>query len=63
MWQQWVNAVLGLAIIVVPFLGLTSTSLMWTLIVGGLAVTVLALWGASQETMERNEQYGQRRQA
>lgn len=63
MWQQWVNAVLGLAIIVVPFLGLTSTSLMWTLIVGGLAVAILALWGASQETMERQEHYGQRRQA
>jgi len=63
MWQQWVNAVLGLAIIVVPFLGLAATSLTWTLVVIGLAVAVLALWGASQETSERRDHYAQRRQA
>jgi len=42
MWQQWVNAVLGLWVIVVPFTGMTGSTLMWTLVVTGIAVAVLA---------------------
>ena len=45
-WQHWVNVVLGLAIIVVAFMGLTGAALMWTLIVGGALVAILGLWGA-----------------
>ncbi len=46
MWQHWINVVLGLAIIVTAFLGLTGAALMWTLIVGGALVAILGLWGA-----------------
>lgn len=49
MWQQWVNAVLGLWTILVPFLGFSSSTLMWTLVVTGLAVAILAVWGATYE--------------
>jgi len=62
MWRQWTNAVLGLVVLVVPFLGLTSTVFMWTLVTVGLAVTILAVWGASQETQEKGERSGSRLQ-
>ncbi|MBI2410192.1 hypothetical protein HYV30_04130 [Candidatus Kaiserbacteria bacterium] len=58
MWQQWVNAVLGLWTIVVPFLGLTGSALSWTLVVTGLLVAVFALWGV--QTHSRMEESGQR---
>ena len=45
-WQHWVNVVIGLAIIVVAFMGLTGAALMWTLVVGGALVAILGLWGA-----------------
>lgn len=46
MWQHWVNAVLGLWVIVLAFLGLTGTTMMWTLVITGVVVAVLAFWGA-----------------
>jgi len=46
MVQHWINVVVGLAIIVVAFLGLAGATLMWTLIVAGAVVAILALWGA-----------------
>jgi VIT1/CCC1 family predicted Fe2+/Mn2+ transporter len=49
MWQQWVNVVVGLAVIVVAFLGLAGATLMWTLIVAGAVVAILGLWGAMSE--------------
>ena len=49
MWQHWVNVVIGLAVIVVAFLGLTGATLMWTLIVAGALVAILGLWGAMSE--------------
>jgi hypothetical protein len=49
MWQQWVNAVLGLVAIVVPFLNLSAATLTWTLVVGGIAVAVLSVWTAIRE--------------
>jgi hypothetical protein len=46
MWQQWTNALLGLAVIAVPFLGLTGDAFMWTLSIIGIAIAVLGAWGA-----------------
>lgn len=53
MWQQWVNAVLGLAVLATPFLALSSDTLTWTLVVLGGGVAALALWGGMQEQSER----------
>jgi len=49
MWQQWVNVVLGIWIIVVPFLGMAASTLAWALVVTGVVVAALALWGALYE--------------
>jgi hypothetical protein len=50
MWQDWVNGIVGLWVIVVPFLGLTGASLMWTLVVTGVVVAVLAFWSGAQQS-------------
>ncbi|MBU6388452.1 DUF677 domain-containing protein [Patescibacteria group bacterium] len=46
MWKEYTNAVLGLCVGVVAFLGLTGTTLTWTLVVLGVAILILGLWGA-----------------
>ena len=47
MWQQWVNAILGLVVIAVAFMGLAPATMMWTLIVVGAVVAILGFWGAA----------------
>lgn len=53
MWQQWTNAILGLAVIIVPFLGLAAGTFTWILAILGIAIAVLALWGAQETHAER----------
>jgi hypothetical protein len=48
MWQQWLNAFLGLAVIAVPFLNLTDQAFMWTLAIIGLAIAAFSTWSAVQ---------------
>ncbi|OGG49042.1 hypothetical protein A3G63_00630 [Candidatus Kaiserbacteria bacterium RIFCSPLOWO2_12_FULL_52_8] len=48
MWQNYVNALLGLAVIVVAFLGLEGVTLSWTLGILGAAVLILGLWSATR---------------
>lgn len=54
MWQQWVNLVLGIWLVILPWLGLTYESLqVWVLIVG-IAVAIMSIWGAlSVNTYEK----------
>lgn len=52
MWQDWINALLGLAVIGVAFLGLEPATLMWTLGVLGGVITVLGIWGAASASEE-----------
>jgi len=52
MWKQWVNAVVGLAVIATPFVALSTTALMWTLVVAGLIVAVLSIWSAMEDPAE-----------
>ncbi|MDR3571807.1 MAG: hypothetical protein P4L81_06480 [Candidatus Pacebacteria bacterium] len=49
MWQQWVNAILGLWVIAVPFIGITGSAMVWTLAITGVVIAVLGVWGAQQE--------------
>jgi hypothetical protein len=49
MWQQWLNAIIGLWVIAVPFVGITGTALMWTLAISGAVIAILGIWGAQQE--------------
>jgi len=53
MWQEWVNVVLGLWIIAIPFTGMANDTLMWSLVVTGVAVAALGLWGAQEVASER----------
>jgi hypothetical protein len=58
MWKQWVNAIIGLAVIATPFMGLTAASLSWTLVVAGAVVAILSVWSAMEE---QSPEYHQRR--
>lgn len=53
MWQQWTNVILGLWIIAVPFLGMTGNAFTWTLVITGIAVAALGVWGAQDVASER----------
>ncbi len=46
MWQQWINAILGVWLVVLAFLGLTGQTLMWSLGITGVVVAILGVWGA-----------------
>lgn len=48
MWQDWINGILGLWLIVLSFLGFTGTTLMWMLVVTGVIVAILGFWAALQ---------------
>jgi hypothetical protein len=47
MWKEYTNAVLGLCVVAVAFLGLSGAAFAWTVGILGALVLVLGLWGAS----------------
>lgn len=57
MWQQWTNVILGLWIVALPFAGFTLDTLDGLLVLTGLVIGALALWGAIYERsdMHRHE--------
>jgi hypothetical protein len=52
MWQQWVNAILGIWVVALAFVGITGMALMWTLVVTGVVVAILGFWGAAMSSSE-----------
>ncbi len=51
MWQQWVNGILGLWVIAMPFiLGITDSATMWTIAITGVVVAALGFWGAGEHS-------------
>lgn len=50
MWQDWINGVLGVAVIVVAFLDLTGNTLAWTLGALGAVIALIGFWGAGVYT-------------
>ena len=44
MWQNWVNVVVGVLLIILPFVVTALDSLRWISVVGGIIVAVLAYW-------------------
>ena len=48
MWQNWVNGILGLWVILMPFLGF-GPYLRTLMIVSGIVIAVLAFWSASMK--------------
>lgn len=53
MWQQWVNLILGIVIIATPFLNLSEATFTWLLVIVGIVVAGLSLWGAQETQAER----------
>ena len=47
------NGILGIGVMIVPFLGLTATQNTWTLVIGGLAIAILGFWGATEHATMR----------
>jgi hypothetical protein len=61
MWKQWINAILGLVVLAVPFLGLTTAAFTWTLAIAGIAIAVLAVWSVAEVSASQSERsYAQR---
>ena len=52
MMNTWIAGVLGLVVAMVPFLTLSETTLTWTLVIVGLAITVSSFWGMVSEPKE-----------
>ncbi|QQG46502.1 MAG: hypothetical protein HYY55_01505 [Candidatus Niyogibacteria bacterium] len=46
MWQNWINGVLGLWVILMPFLGLTPSAHRSLMVVTGIVIAILAFWSA-----------------
>jgi hypothetical protein len=55
MWQQWINAILGLWVIAVPFTGMSGDALTWTLAITGIVIAALGFWGAWESSSEQEE--------
>ncbi|MBE3599512.1 MAG: hypothetical protein IMX02_12245 [Limnochordaceae bacterium] len=47
MWQNWVNVVVGVLLIILPFV-VTADPLKWISVIGGVIVAVLAYWANTQ---------------
>ncbi|MES2216464.1 MAG: SPW repeat protein [Patescibacteria group bacterium] len=55
-WQHWVNFIAGLWLIISAFVGLTLDAMVTNVVVTGIVVAVLGLWGALQHnSMRRSE--------
>ena len=49
MWQQWINAILGVWIIITPFIGLSEQALTTNLVIVGIVILILGWWGAMEK--------------
>ncbi|MBU6231998.1 MAG: SPW repeat protein [Patescibacteria group bacterium] len=52
MWQSWLNGVLGLWILVSPFIGIgdVSSGMTTNMVIVGIVVAILGFWAAGVET-------------
>ena len=56
MWQQWVNFVVALWVIVSAFLGFSASAMTTNLVISGAIIAVLAVWGALSNASEGGSQ-------
>jgi len=47
MWQNWVIGILGIWIIIEPYLGFTESGNKVVLIITGIIIAILGFWSAS----------------
>jgi hypothetical protein len=55
MWQNWINFLAGVWVIISPYVGFTESALNTNLIISGAVIVILAVWGA----MESNRRMSQ----
>ena len=48
MWKHWVTGVLGLWVIIMPYLGFTANAHQILMVVSGIVIAVLSFWAASE---------------
>jgi hypothetical protein len=60
MLNQWLNGVLGLMVVIVPFLTLSDTALTWTLVIVGLVIAFSSFWAMVTEPNHRRSTHGTR---
>lgn len=46
MWQQWVNGILGIWVIITPYLNFSSSALTSVLVITGILIAIFGFWGA-----------------
>ncbi len=49
MWQNYITALLGLWVIISPFLGFSLSNLNTNLVISGVLIIIFGLWGAMTE--------------
>lgn len=54
MWKYWANAILGLWIILVPYLGFELGAKDVLLVVSGIVIAALAFWSVSEAKNTRD---------
>jgi len=52
MWQQWINGILGLWIILLTFLDLSVETMSSLVIITGVVIAFLGFWGAATSRRE-----------
>ncbi len=52
MWQEWIDGILGLWVLISPFLGFTTDQMTTNLVIVGIVMAVSGFWGAAQYRQE-----------
>jgi hypothetical protein len=50
MWQSWINGILGLWVIITPFVGAANTTV---LVITGVVIAILGFWAAASSGSSR----------
>ena len=50
MWQSWINGILGLWVIITPFVGAANTTV---LVITGIVIAILGFWAAASSGSSR----------
>lgn len=54
MWKYWVNGILGLLVVFMPFLGFTDGMERIVFVVAGSVIAILAFWSLSESKMNKS---------
>ena len=57
MWQDWINGILGLWLILSAFVGMSVGATMANLVIVGIVVAALGFWAAGQRYQQSNSEH------